>query len=714
MIKQRTREELYDKFRQGAIPSGADFADFIKSQLNLMDDGIDIPEDAKEPICFRAHGDEENILDFADSDGNKIWRISGCCEDESTLGLNIQADEQSKLYIERETGNVGISTDEPEAKLHIIQNNSSDALRIDDRANDETPFVVNSDGQVGLGISSPTAQLHISYSGSGDILRVDDTEDDSTPLVVDDSGNVGIGLDDPLAKLTIEGGVAIGKNFDPGNSNLYVDGNLEVGGTVVFSNGSGVGGIEINAPLTSKTNTLTIKDNVNIIADANQSGSAGNLSATGHTTLGTYNAVYENQKVLTVNGRIRSGDDGNGTEQYELEINDIFTINRNPKNLQAVVKGGLNIYGSTTLGDTLDDAVCLNGTVKSEVGPVMVGDDLLVKGTTTLGDTAADKIYLNGTVSSDIGDVVVNDNLVVHESVTLGSDQTDNIYLNGKVSSNVGDVTINDNLVITGSATLGDAQTDNIFLNGKVSSNVGDVTINDNLVITGSATLGDAQTDDIFLNGKVSSTVGEVFINDNLTVSGSATLGDAASDNIYLNGTVSSTTGAVNIADSLNVNNDLNVNGALSFDNSSTKVSGVVVAVDNLDDGVITTEGAVKRYVDDRVTTINNAINTVNSRVPIFYRDNRYVQMVTGHTYNKGWGDGYNSHVDIYPPAGFTMSQLVYFSVSPSWIMFSGDVNGDDTLSCVAYDYGSYIRCFCGNSEQRGYGTIAFYGLWKY
>ena len=679
MIKQRTREELYDKFRQGAIPSGADFADFVKSQLNLMDDGIDIPEDAKEPICFRAHGDEENILDFADSDGNKIWRISGCCEDESTLGLNIQADEQSKLYIERETGNVGISTDKPEAKLHIIQNNSSDALRIDDRKNDETPFVVNSDGQVGLGISSPTAQLHISYSGSGDILRVDDTEDDSTPLVVDDSGNMGIGLDDPLAKLTIEGGVAIGKNFDPGNSNLYIDGNLEVGGTVVFSNGSGVGGIEINAPLTSKTNTLTIKDNVNIIADANQNGSAGNLSATGHTTLGTYNAVYENQKVLTVNGRIRSGDDGNGTEQYELEINDIFTINRNPKNLQAVVKGGLNIYGSATLGDTLDDTVCLNGTVKSEVGPVMVGDDLLVKGNTTLGDTAADKIYLNGTVSSDIGDVVVNDNLVVNESVTLGSDQTDNIYLNGKVSSNVGDVTINDNLVITGSATL-----------------------------------GDAQTDDIFLNGKVSSTVGEVFINDNLTVSGSATLGDAASDNIYLNGTVSSTVGAVNIADSLNVNNDLNVNGALSFDNSGTKVSGVVVAVDNLDDGVITTEGAVKRYVDDKVATINSAINNVNSRVPTFYRDNRYVQMVTGHTNNKGWGDGYNSHVDIYPPAGFSMSQLVYFSVSPSWIMFSGDVNGDDTLSCVAYDYGSYIRCFCGNSEQRGYGTIAFYGLWKY
>ena len=33
MIEKRKREELYDKFRQGAVPSGADFADLIRSQL---------------------------------------------------------------------------------------------------------------------------------------------------------------------------------------------------------------------------------------------------------------------------------------------------------------------------------------------------------------------------------------------------------------------------------------------------------------------------------------------------------------------------------------------------------------------------------------------------------------------------------------------------------------------------------------------------------
>ncbi len=455
MIKKRTREELYDKFRQGAIPSGADFADYIESQLNLLDDGIDVPEDPKEPICFRAHGEKESILDFSDSNGTKRWRVSGRCEDESNEGLNIQADQQSKFYIERETGNIGISTDKPEAKLHIIQTDSADALKIDDIANDETPLVVSSDGQVGLGTASPTAQLHISYSGSGDILRVDDTEDDTSPFTINDEGNTGIGCEDPKAKLTVvEGGVSIGKNDDPGDSNLYVAGNLEVGGSVVFSSGSGVSGFEINAPLTSKTNELTIKDNLRIIGDNNQVGSDGNLTVAGHTTLGTYNATYENQKVVTLNGRIRSGDNGSGEQQYQLEVNEVLTIDRTPKKEKVSVGGNLVIEGNLTgngnaqLGGTLSAKDTNVTGVLSTSGNAVVGGTLTAKGA-----------IINGTFNSS-GNAQVGGTLTAKSASIEGS------------LSSTGDSTIGGTITAQGIQCNGIIDADEVVVNGVVAATV--------------------------------------------------------------------------------------------------------------------------------------------------------------------------------------------------------------------------------------------------
>lgn len=369
MIKARTREELYDLFRQGAIPSGADFADFIKSQLNLLDEGFTVSENADDPIGFRAHGKAANYLDLADQDGDKRWRVSGFDGAVRTEGLNIGADEQSKLFIERDTGNVGINTDGPQAKLHIIQTNGSDAaLRIDDAGNDNTPLVVTSEGQVGVGTASPGAKLHLSYSGNGDILRVDDTESDTTPLIIDETGNLGVGYSNPQAKLTVAGGMSVGANQNPGNNNLYVAGKIEVEGTVVISGGDGVGGIEINAPLTSKTKDIILKDNLIVTGDSSQAGSDGNLIVAGDTTLGTYQVVYENQNVLTVNGRIRSGADLNsGAEQYELELNDFFTLDRTPGNPLATVAGNFTVTGNTALGDTRTDGIYLNGAVQTDV-----------------------------------------------------------------------------------------------------------------------------------------------------------------------------------------------------------------------------------------------------------------------------------------------------------------------------------------------------------
>lgn len=465
MIEKRKREELYDKFRQGAVPSGADFADLIRSQLNLLDDGIDISEDPEDPICFRAHGSKENLLDFSDQDNRRRWRISGRCEDESKEGFNIKADENSKLYIERESGNVGLSIDQPTAKLHIVQTSAADALRIDDEGNDVTPLIVTSDGQVGIGLENPGAKLHISYSGIGDILRVDDNEDDTTPFLIAETGNVGIGYSNPQAKLTISGGVSIGKNHNPGNNNLYVEGNVEVVGSVVFSSGSGVGGIEINAPLTSKTNEITVKDNLQITGDPEQPGSDGNLSVAGDTTLGTFNKVYERQNVVTINGRIRSGADlENLEQQYELEINDILTVDRNPQAQRVTVAGDLTVLGIATLGNNLEnDYIFLNGTVKREGDlAVTIDDNFTVTKTSRLyevevdGDLTANRI-------SRLYDAEIRNNLTVAKVSTLNEvNVANNLRVNNL--SNLYDVTVGNNLTVDKNSTLNSATINSLKL----------------------------------------------------------------------------------------------------------------------------------------------------------------------------------------------------------------------------------------------------------
>lgn len=459
MITKRKREELYDKFRQGAVPSGADFADLIRSQLNLLDDGIDISEDPDDPICLRAHGAKENLLDFSDPDNRRRWRISGRCENESKEGLNITADGNSKLYIERESGNVGISTDGPKAKLHLIQTSAADAFRIDDEGNDKTPFIVTSDGQVGIGLENPSAKLHISYSGVGDIFRVDDTEEDTTPFVIVENGNVGIGYHEPKAKLTVDGSVSIGRNANLGGNSLYVAGNVEIGGSLVLSGDSEVGGVMFNAPLSSKNDDeIIIKDNLRIIPNPggpDKPVSNGNLSVAGNTILGTFTKVPEQQNVLTINGRIRSGADINDLEQqYELEINEVLTVDRNPQAQRVTVRGDLTLLGTATLGNNQgDDYIFLNGAVKREGGDaVTIDNDLSVTQTASLNEV---EVAGNLTVdkTSSLYDAEIRNNLTVAKTAAFYDvNVANNLTVNN--FTNLHEVKIRDNLTVDKNSTL--------------------------------------------------------------------------------------------------------------------------------------------------------------------------------------------------------------------------------------------------------------------
>jgi hypothetical protein len=69
----------------------------------------------------------------------------------------------------------------------------------------------------------------------------------------------------------------------------------------------------------------------------------------------------------------------------------------------------------------------------------------------------------------------------------------------------------------------------------------------------------------------------------------------------------------------------------------------------------------------------------------------------------------------VYPPAGFTIHNLVAFIPSNNLVYFAGTVNAEDTLYCrhtVDYDNG-YILVQAGNSEQRAIGYANYLGVWQ-
>ncbi len=111
-MTQISRNELKELFKTGAKPSGDDFKAFIDSTLNIKDDGIEKPSGADSPLKITAQGADEKLLDFYAGE-TKTWSIN------QKSGLNISNAGGSKLFIDKSSGNVGLGTTNPRAKLEI-------------------------------------------------------------------------------------------------------------------------------------------------------------------------------------------------------------------------------------------------------------------------------------------------------------------------------------------------------------------------------------------------------------------------------------------------------------------------------------------------------------------------------------------------------------------------------------------------------------------
>lgn len=135
-ISKRNRGDLKSFFVTNAIPTESNFADLIDGMLNQKEDGIVKPPGS--PLCVEAVGDgtsQKRLLNLYESfaDESPAWTLSLRPRTEpldplsAKSGLSISdAGGSSRLFIDRVSGNVGVGTLEPAARLHV-----AGALRVD-------------------------------------------------------------------------------------------------------------------------------------------------------------------------------------------------------------------------------------------------------------------------------------------------------------------------------------------------------------------------------------------------------------------------------------------------------------------------------------------------------------------------------------------------------------------------------------------------------
>jgi hypothetical protein len=265
----KSRQELRSRFVRNAIPTEADFADLIAASLNQADDGVlKLPD---QPLgLVRQKPDQPVLRFFADpaAEGS-VWQVQLGAGDKPGFGL-AAADGKLALFVDGKTGNVGIGTTTPGAKLTVsgannaskdhesgmnaggqlaIKGNAPQIDFIDTDHNDwsihvnsnkmyfirqpweHTDLVLDGGGKIGIGTAEPRAKLQIVHTNqdpNGGALMLGPTgqsnlrlgynegyswiqSHDNKPLSINGIGNsVGIGTTNPEFKLDVNGTVRLG------------------------------------------------------------------------------------------------------------------------------------------------------------------------------------------------------------------------------------------------------------------------------------------------------------------------------------------------------------------------------------------------------------------------------------------------------------------------------------------------------------------------
>jgi hypothetical protein len=210
-IDKRSRAELKQYFVKNAIPTEKNFAELIDGMLSQKDDGIaKLPGN---PLSIEAHGDDasqKKAIHFYNNfaDAEPAWVLSlnprQNPSDAATAKRGFSIGDSagtSRLFIDRDTGKIGVGTIGPlQAALHI-----------DRGATNDLALMLSSSGPGwGSGLqlkntpASGTAKTFGIYAGGGG-LHIMDVDQSAERMVITGKGAVGIGTSTPQKNLHVQG-----------------------------------------------------------------------------------------------------------------------------------------------------------------------------------------------------------------------------------------------------------------------------------------------------------------------------------------------------------------------------------------------------------------------------------------------------------------------------------------------------------------------------
>jgi hypothetical protein len=256
-ITARSRTDLKSYFRKNSIPTESQFAELINGMLNQKEDGL--VKLLNDPLSLQAVGDnasDQPLLHFYRNfqDPSPAWKLTlnprsdPNNAESARAGLNISdGDGQSRLFIDLRTGNVGIGTTNPEAKLDVYATGQThrswyEAIRFSQTENSAITLPsgglllglhsdrnfyfadikegfkkyvmsINADtGNVGIGPAGPVARLEVAVDATdGDTIPLYIGKGPAPYLFIRNNGNVGIGTTDAEGfRLHVAGSMKLG------------------------------------------------------------------------------------------------------------------------------------------------------------------------------------------------------------------------------------------------------------------------------------------------------------------------------------------------------------------------------------------------------------------------------------------------------------------------------------------------------------------------
>ena len=340
--------------------------------------------------------------------------------------------------------------------VRITQTGGGNALVVEDEGNpDSSPFTIKASGDTGIGTNSPGAKLHvtptataaagifsgttsadmvrITQTGSGNALVVEDeANEDATSFVVSGVGSVGIGTNVPRYLLDVDGTKLASEGVAVGQTAVYIRGDVKIVGDLscdditfdqavhTFLNVSGFGTItDLLVPETASINIGIITS----IQGGNLSlaGITSFLKAPGISTLARVTGEDINLTGIATIARLNAP--GISTigflQNTTLNVTGFSTLG-------GATATALNVSGITTVGGGFEanqgiNAVRLNVTGITTLG-FATAAALKVSGISTLGDATAASAVVAGLVTAQSGISITGGDLTLPDAIIHAGD----------------------------------------------------------------------------------------------------------------------------------------------------------------------------------------------------------------------------------------------------------------------------------------------------